>query len=50
MNFMHGQLSDGRSDRLFNLIDGYAREGLTIQVDLSLPSERVIRARNQIIG
>lgn len=49
MDFMHDQLSDGRSIRLFNVIDDYNREGLGIEVDFSLPSMRVIRALNQII-
>jgi putative transposase len=49
MDFMHDQLSDGRSFRLFNVIDDFNREGLGIEVDLSLPAERVVRALNQII-
>ena len=49
MDFMHDQLSDGRSYRLFNVIDDYNREGLGIEVDFSLPSERVIRSLEQII-
>ena len=49
MDFMHDQLSDGRRCRLFNVIDDFNREGLTIDVDLSLPAERVIRSLNQII-
>ncbi len=49
MDFMHDQLSDGRSYRLFNVIDDFNREGLCIDVDFSLPSERVIRALDQII-
>jgi len=49
MDFMHDQLSDSRSFRLFNVIDDYNREGLGIEVDLSLPSERVIRSLEQII-
>ena len=48
-DFMHDQLVDGRSIRLFNAIDDYNREGLTIDVDFSLPSERVIRALDQVI-
>jgi putative transposase len=43
------QLSDGRSYRLFNVIDDYNREGLGIEIDLSLPSSRVVRALAQII-
>lgn len=49
MDFMHDQLSDGRSFRLFNVIDDFNREGLGIEVDLSLPTTRVIRALDQII-
>ncbi len=49
MDFMHDQLADGRCYRLFNVIDDCNREGLGIEVDFSLPAERVIRALNQII-
>lgn len=49
IDFMHDQLSDGRSFRLFNVLDDHNREGLGIEVDLSLPSARVIRALEQII-
>jgi len=44
IDFMHDQLQDGRSIRLFNVIDDFNREALGIEVDFSLPSERVIRA------
>jgi putative transposase len=49
MDFMHDQLSDGRSIRLFNVIDDFNREGLSIEVDFSLPSERVIRTLERIM-
>ncbi len=49
MDFMHDQLSDGRNYRLLNIIDDFNREGLGIEVDLSLPAERVIRTLDQII-
>ena len=49
MDFMHDQLSDGRSIRLFNVLDDFNREGLGIEVDFSLPAERVIRSLDQII-
>ena len=49
MDFMHDQLSDGRCFRTFNVIDDFNREGLCIDVDFSLPSERVIRALDQVI-
>lgn len=49
MDFMHDQLSDGRSIRLFNVIDDFNREGLDIEIDFSLPTTRVIRSLEQII-
>ena len=49
MDFMHDQLSDGRSYRAFNVIDDFNREGLCIEIDFSLPSERVIRSLEQVI-
>lgn len=49
MDFMHDCLEDGRNFRTFNVIDDYNREGLGIEVDLSLPALRVIRALDRII-
>ena len=49
MDFMSDALTDGRSFRTFNVLDDYNREGLGIEVDLSLPSVRVIRSLEQII-
>jgi len=49
MDFMHDQLADSRSYRLFNVIDDFNREGLAIEVDFSLPASRVVRALDQII-
>ena len=49
MDFMSDSLDDGRRFRTFNVLDDYNREGLGIEVDLSLPSERVIRSLEQII-
>ena len=49
MDFMHDQLQDGRTFRLFNVIDDFNREALGIEADFSLPSERVIRSLEQII-
>ena len=49
MDFMHDQLSDGRTYRLLNVIDDYRREGLMIEAGVSLPSMRVIRALNQLL-
>lgn len=49
MDFMHDTLGDGRSFRLFNVLDDFNREGLVIEADLSLPAARVIRALDQAI-
>ena len=49
MDFMHDRLEDGRAFRLFNVIDDFNREGLTIEADFSLPGERVVRALDQVI-
>ena len=49
MDFMHDQLGNSRRYRLLNVIDDYNREALDIEVDFSLPSERVIRTLDQII-
>jgi len=49
MDFMSDTLNDGRSIRTFNVIDDFNREGLGVDVDLSLPSARVIRSLKQII-
>ena len=50
MDFMADQLADGRSFRTLNVLDDFNREGLGIEVDFSLPSERVVRTLNQIIA
>ncbi len=49
IDFMHDRLDDGSAFRTFNVLDDYNREGLGIEVDLSLPSARIIRALDQII-
>ncbi|AGI66942.1 putative IS3-family transposase [Octadecabacter antarcticus 307] len=48
-DFMADQLADGRSIRTLNVLDDFNREGLCIDVDFSLPAERVVRSLNQII-
>jgi len=49
MDFMADRLGDGRAFRLLNVLDDFNREGLGIEVDFSLPTERVIRSLNRII-
>lgn len=46
---LEGRLEDGRPFRLLNVLDAFNREGLGIEVDFSLPTERVIRSLSQII-
>jgi hypothetical protein len=46
---MPGKLTDGRTRRLVNAIDGYNRGALGIDIAFSLPSERVVRCLDQII-
>jgi len=43
MDFMHDQLADSRSYRLFNVVDDFNREGVAIEVDFPLPASRVVR-------
>jgi transposase InsO family protein len=50
MDFMADQLADGRSFRTLNVLDDFNREGLAIEVDVSLPSEHVVRRLTQIIA
>ena len=49
MDFMHDQLSDGRSIRLLNVIDDFNCEALVIEVDFSLPVNRVVRTLERLI-
>lgn len=49
MDFMADRLGDGRQFRLLHVLDDFNREGLGIEIDFSLPAERVVRALNQII-
>ncbi len=50
LDFIHDQLTDRRPFRLLNVIDDFNREELGIEADFSLPAERLIRAREQIIS
>ena len=48
LDFMNDSLTDGRAYRTLNVIDDFNREGLAIEVDHSLPAERVTRVLDQI--
>lgn len=49
MDFMHDSLADKRQYRIFNVINDFNREALGMEIDMSLPAERVIRSLEQII-
>ena len=49
IDFMADRLGDGRAFRLLNVLDDFNCEGLGIEVDFSLPAERVIRSLERII-
>ena len=48
IDFMHDTLYSGRCFRTFNVLDEGVRECLAIEVDTSLPAERVVRVLNQL--
>jgi putative transposase len=43
MDFTKDHLASGRNFRTLNLMDGYTRKALWIEVDTSLPGQRVVR-------
>jgi putative transposase len=49
MDFMADQLVDGHPFRALYVLDDFNREGLGIEVDFSLPAERVVRSLNRIM-
>jgi len=49
MDFMSDALSSGRKIRTFNLIDDFNREVLAIEIDTSLPADRVTRVLQQVV-
>jgi putative transposase len=49
LDFMSDTLYDGRRFRTRNILDEGVRESLAIEVDTSLPAERVIRVLEQVV-
>jgi len=49
MDFMSDSLQNGRHFRTFNVIDDYNREALCMDIDFSLPTEKVILSLERII-
>lgn len=48
VDFMSDSLADGRAYRTFNVLDDYARDALTIEIDISLTANRVVRVLDQL--
>ena len=48
MDFTQDALTSGRKFRTLNLMDGYTREALAIEVDTSLPGARVVRVLQRL--
>ncbi len=48
--FYERHLYGGRRFRTLNVLDEGVREGLAIEIDTSLPAERVIRVLEQVVG
>ena len=49
MDFMSDSLTNGRKFRVLNVMDDFNREALAIEVDVSMPSERVTRVLESIL-
>jgi putative transposase len=50
LDFMSDSLASGRAFRTLNILDDFNREALWIEVDTSLPAERVIRVLEMLIA
>jgi putative transposase len=50
VDFMSDTLYGGRRFRTLNILDEGVREGLAIEIDTSLPAERVIRVLEQVLS
>ena len=49
LDFMSDSLANGRAIRTLNILDDYNREALWIEVDTSLPAERVVRVLENLL-
>ncbi|MGH7281064.1 MAG: IS3 family transposase [Polyangiaceae bacterium] len=48
MDFMHDRLTTERTFRTLNIVDDFSRESLAIEVDFSLPGQRVVRVLDRL--
>lgn len=49
LDFMNDSLSNGRAIRTLNILDDFNREALWIEIDHSLPAERVVRVLENLL-
>jgi putative transposase len=47
---MHGALICGRRFQTFNVVDDINREALSIEIDLNIPAQRIVRVLDRIIA
>jgi putative transposase len=50
LDFMSDVLSNGRTFRTLNVVDDFNREALWIEIDTSLPAERVVRVLEHLLA
>lgn len=50
VDFMHDRLHNGRSFRIFTVVDGYTRECLALEADTSFASQRVSRVLDSVMA
>jgi putative transposase len=50
MDFMSDALTTGRKFRVLNIVDDFNREVLAIEIDTSLPAQRVVRVLEQVVA
>ncbi|RXY23838.1 IS3 family transposase, partial [Klebsiella pneumoniae] len=48
--FMHDALVRGRRFSTFNVVDGYNRDALAIEIHLNIPAQRVVRVPGRIVA
>ena len=49
IDFIYDTLVCGRSFRTFNVVDDFNREALTIEIDLTILAQRVVRVQDRIV-
>jgi putative transposase len=50
IDFMHDALVCGRRFRTLNAVDHFNRETLTIEIELNIPTQRVVRVLDRIVA